>query len=91
VDRAPQLLRRIGRELVEAPEHARELAQRLDVERRVVVDAPLLLHRPDDGLEARNLHARHDAAVHLREPAEGVPGKALVVGAAREALDTVVI
>ena len=57
----------------------------------VFLDAPLLLDGPDDGLEPRGLDARHDVAVHLRKPPEGVPGEALVAGAAREALDGLVV
>ena len=86
-----ELLARLGRELVELLEAARELAQRLDVELGVVLDAAVGLHALDLVLEALALDAAHDVAEHLHEAPVGVPREALVLGLARQPLHRLVV
>ena len=72
-DRAPQLLARVAREVVEGAEAAGELAQRVDVEVGVEPHAVFALDGGDLILEAFAGHAADHIAEHLHQAAIGVP------------------
>ena len=86
-----ELLARVGGELVELLEGARELLQRLDVELGVVLDAAVGLDALDLVLELLALDAAHDVAEHLHEAPVGVPREALVVGLLGQPLHRLVV
>ena len=90
-DRAPQLLARVAREVVEGAEAAGELAQRVDGEVGVETHAVFALDAGDLILEARAGHAADHIAEHLHQAAIGVPREPLVAGARGEPRDGAVV
>ena len=90
-DRAPQLLARVAREVVEGAEAAGELAQRVGVEVGVEPHVVLALDGGDLILEALAGHAADHVAEHLHQAAIGVPREPVVAGARREPRDGVVV
>ncbi len=85
------MLPRVGREVIERLEAARQLPKCVGVEVGVQCDPALGLDARDLVFEARAGHAVNDVAEHLHEAAIAVPGKALVLRARGQALDGLVV